>query len=86
MGAVLCICVVQLDNKEAQPVHIDPALPAMINQSLQIDSSTAGQTYHVNVPSSSDTVIGFKGSQLPSSNDAPPFPDSMERCEHGTVC
>ena len=65
-------------TKKAQPVHIDPALQAMIDQSLQTDSSAAGRTYHVSIPSSSDPTVEFKGSQLPSSNDAPPFPESVE--------
>ena len=65
-------------TKKAQPVHIDPALQAMIDQSLQTDSKTAGQTYEGNVSSSSDTATGFKGSQLLVSNEAPPFPISEE--------
>ena len=56
-------------------MHIDPALQAMIDQSLQTDSSAAGQTYHVNVPSPSSTMTGFKRSHVSSSFDAPPFPD-----------
>ena len=59
-------------------MHIDPALQAMIGQSLQADPKTAGQTYLGNAPSSSDTTAGFKGSQLPVNNDAPPFPTSEE--------
>ena len=65
-------------TKTAQPVHIDPALQAMIDQSLQTDSSAAGQTYHVSAPSSSSTMTGFKGSHVSSLFDAPPFPVSAE--------
>ena len=64
--------------KKAQPVHIDPALQAMSDQSLQTGSKRAGQTYEGNVPSSSDTATGSKGSQLLVSNEAPPFPISEE--------
>ena len=65
-------------TKTAQPMHIDPALQAMIDQSFQTDSSATGQTYHVNVPSSSSTMTGLKGSHVSSSFDAPPFPVSAE--------
>ena len=37
-------------TKTAQPVHIDPALQAMIDNSLQTDSDSAGQTYHTIPP------------------------------------
>ena len=65
-------------TRKAQPMHIDPALQAMIDQSPQTDPKPAGQTYQGAAPSSSDTTTGFKGSQLPVSNDAPPFPTSEE--------
>ena len=65
-------------TRKAQPIHIDPALQAMIDQSLQTDPKTAGQTYQGNAPSSSETTTGLKGSQLLVSNDAPPFPTSEE--------
>ena len=70
-------------TRKAQPMHIDPSLQAMIDQSLQTDPKTAGQTYQGNAPSSSETTTGFKGSQLPVSNDAPPFPTSEE---DGSAC
>ena len=63
-------------TKKAQPVHVDPALQAMIDQSLQVDSSATGQTYHVNDPSTSDTMVESKGSLIPFITDASPFPGS----------
>ena len=79
MGTVLWICVVHLGQpRKLRPVHIDPVLQAMIDQSLQTDSKTAGQTHQGNIPSSSDTTIGSKGSQLLSSNETPLFPTSEE--------
>ena len=59
-------------------MHIDPALQAMIDQSLQVDSNAAGQTYHVNDPSTSDTMVESKGSLMTSTNDAPTFPVSTD--------
>ena len=65
-------------TKEAQAVHVDSALQAMIDQSLQMDSSQAGHMYSVGAPSSSSMMIEFKGSYVSSSFVTPPFPDSME--------
>ena len=44
-------------TKKAQPVHVDPVLQAMIDQSLQMDSSATGQMYHVNDPSTPDAMV-----------------------------
>ena len=71
-------------TKKAQPVHVDPALQAMIDQSLQMDSNAAGQTYHINGPSTSDTMVESKGSLMISTNDAPPFPVSPDDVSMGT--
>ena len=60
-------------TKEAQPVHIDPALQAMIDQPLQVHSESAGHTYHLVLPSSSSAAAGFKGSQGSSLVTDPPF-------------
>ena len=65
-------------TKKAQPMHTDPVLQALVDQSLQTESKTADQTYQGNVPSSSDTATGSKGSQLQVSDDSPPFPTSEE--------
>ena len=65
-------------TRKAQPVHIDPALQALIDQSSQLAPSAPGQKYLVNDSAASNLAFESKGSQLPSSNDDPPFPASME--------
>ena len=65
-------------TKVVQPVHIDPALQAMIDQSLQSSASAASQPFHISAPSSSSTLTGLKGSYASTSPDTPPIPDSVE--------
>ena len=59
-------------------MHIDPALRALIDQSLQLAPSASGQTYLVNDSAASNPTIESKGSQLLSRNDEPPFPSSTQ--------
>ena len=56
----------------------DPALQAMIDQSLDSSASAASQPFHISAPSSSGTLTGVKGSYASTSPDAPPYPDSVE--------
>ena len=65
-------------TKAAQPVHIDPALQAMINQSVQMHSESVGPTYHSDPPPSSCATAEFKGSQETVSATHTPFPSSTE--------
>ena len=65
-------------TKAVHPVHIDPALQAMIDQSSQPSASAACQSRHTSAQSSSNMLTGFKGSYASTSPDAPPFPDSVE--------
>ena len=65
-------------TKAVQPVHIDPALQAMIDQSSQPSASAACQPCPASAQSSSSMLTGFKGSYASTSPDAPPFPDSVE--------
>ena len=62
-------------TKAVQPVHIDPALQAMIDQSSQSSASAACHSGHINAQSSPDTMTGVQGSYASASPDAPPFPD-----------
>ena len=50
----------------------------MIDHSLQMNSDSAGHTYHTVASSLSSTTVGFKGSQESSSMTDPPFPSSTE--------
>ena len=61
-------------TRKAQPMHVDPALQAMIDQSLQLPSGTADQTYLGKDSAASNATIESKGSQLPVCNYESPFP------------
>ena len=63
-------------TRKAQPMHVDPALQAMIDQSLQLPSGVADQTYLGKDSSASNATTESKGSQLPVCNYEPPFPAS----------
>ena len=63
-------------TKKAQPMHIDPALQAMIDQSVHVAPSVASQTYAGANPVATDSTIESKGSQLPGCDTEPPFPTS----------
>ena len=58
-------------------MHIDPALQALIDQSVQVASNAASQTYAGKDPATSDSTAESKGSQLPVCNFEPPFPTSV---------
>ena len=65
-------------TRKAQPVHIDPALQAMIDQSVQQAPSASSQTYLGDDSAASNPTVESKGSQLPICNFEPPFP-TLER-------
>ena len=65
-------------TKVVQPVHIDPALQAMIDQSTQPGAAAAGPPSHISTQSTSSTAAGFKGSYTSAVTTATPFPDSVE--------
>ena len=54
-------------TRKAQPMHIDPALQALIDQSVQGAPSAASQTYAGNDPATADSTAESKGSQFSSS-------------------
>ena len=64
-------------TKAVQPTHIDPALQAMIDRSLQPSTGATSQPSSIGAPTLS-TSTGFKGSYASSSAVATPFPDSTE--------
>ena len=65
-------------TKEARPVHIDPALQAMIDQSSQMRSGSVGPTYHVDPQASSCVSDESKESPEMTSATQTPFPSSVE--------
>ena len=64
-------------TRQAQPMHIDPALQALIDQSVQVPLSAADQTYLGKDSVTSDPTVESKGSQLPVCDFDPPFPTSL---------
>ena len=64
-------------TRKTQPMHIDPALQALIDQSAQVAPNAASQAYAGKDPATSDSTAEFKGSQLPVCNFEPPFPTSV---------
>ena len=64
-------------TKRAQPMHIDPALQAMIDHSVQAAPNAAGQTDAGVNPVVADSTTESKGSQLPVCDFEPPFPTSV---------
>ena len=65
-------------TKVVQPVHIDPALQAMIDQSTQPSAAPASPPSRISTQSTSSTAAGFKGSYTSAVATASPFPDSVE--------
>ena len=61
-----------VDREYSQAMDIDPALQAMIDQSLQSSASAASPPFHISAPPSSSTLTGFKGSYASTSPEAPP--------------
>ena len=64
-------------TRQAQPMHIDPSLQALIDQSVQIPSSAADQTYLGKDSVTTDPTAESKGSQLLVGDFDPPFPTSL---------
>ena len=64
-------------TKKVQPMHIDSALQALINQSEQVAPRAADQTYAGKDPVAADSTAESKGSQLPAWDNKPPFPTSV---------
>ena len=58
-------------------MHIDPALQALIDQSVQLPPSAADQTYLGKDSVTSDPTVESKGSQLPVCDFGTPFPTSL---------
>ena len=59
-------------TRKAQPMHIDSALQALINQSEQVAPRAADQTYAGKDPVVVDSTTESKGSQLPAWDDQIP--------------
>ena len=64
-------------TRKAQPMHIDPALQALIDQSVQGAPNAASQTYAGKDPATADSTAESKGSQLPVCDFEPPFPSPV---------
>ena len=64
-------------TRQAQPMHIDPALQALIDQSVQLPPSAADQAYLGKDSVTSDPTVESKGSQLLVCDFEPPFPTSL---------
>ena len=54
-------------TKAVQPVHVDPALQAMIDQSSQLSASVACHLGHDSTQSSPNMLTGFQGSYASAS-------------------
>ena len=61
-------------TRKTQPMHIDPELQALIDQSVQGAPKAASQTYAGQDPVIADSTAESKGSQLPVCDFEPPFP------------
>ena len=64
-------------TRKAQPMHIDSALQALIDQSVQLAPSAVGHTYLGKDSVTPDSTVESKGSQLPVCDFEPPFPTSL---------
>ena len=64
-------------TRKTQPMHIDPALQSLIDQSMQVDPSAVSFTYIGGDVGTSAPTTESKGSQLPAWESEPPFPDSV---------
>ena len=51
-------------TRKAQPMHVDPALQALIDQSLQLPSSAADQTYLGKDSTASNATIESRGGSV----------------------
>ena len=65
-------------TRTAQPVHIDPTLQAMIDQSVQQEPSVSSKTYLGDDSTASDPKAKSKGSQVSVYNSEPPFPTLVQ--------
>ena len=65
-------------TRKAQPMHIDPALQAMIDQTAKQGPSAPTQTYLGKDSPASNQTVESKGSQLPACNSEPPFPSEEQ--------
>ena len=72
-------------TRKAQPMHIDPALQALIDQSAQVAPNAASQMYAGKDPATSDSTAELKGSQLPVCDFEPPFPSPVSDASHCRV-
>ena len=64
-------------TRKAQPMHIDSALQALIDQSVQSAPSASDQTYLGKDSVTPDSTVESKGSQLPVCDYEPQFPTSL---------
>ena len=64
-------------TRKAQPMHIDSALQALIDQSVQVDPNAVSSTYLGKDSATPDSTVESKGSQLPVCDFEPPFPTSV---------
>ena len=64
-------------TRKAQPMHIDSALQALIDQSVQLAPSAVGHTYLGKDSVTPDPTVESKGSQLLVCDFEPPFPTSV---------
>ena len=64
-------------TRKTQPMHIDPALQSLLDQSMQVDPNAASFTYVGGDVGTPAPTTESKGSQLPSWESEPPFPDSV---------
>ena len=65
-------------TKTVQPMHIDEARKAMIDQPARCSTSTAMPSSHISAQSTSSTLAGNKGSYASIFASATPYPDSSE--------
>ena len=64
-------------TRKAQPMHIDPALQMLIDQSVQVDPNAVSSTYMGRDPGTPAPTTESKGCQLPVWGSEPPFPTSV---------
>ena len=64
-------------TRKAQPMHIDPALQTLIDQSVQLDPNAVSSTYIGKDPGTPAPTTESKESQLPAWGSGPPFPTSV---------
>ena len=64
-------------TQKTQPMHIDPALQSLIDQSKQVDPNAVSFTYIGGDVGTPAPTTESKGSQLPAWESEPPFPDPV---------